>query len=198
MIGLLIAAAAYLWKGIAPGVFCLVAAGCAAVIFWTPVGKRLGWPPRGRKSARPAYVRRTSEPENPFRRKAIEHLEAFEQGRDRQQSATAHAHEASPPNTQDRLVESLKLKLKNGEALAQRLDQVLPDLIVVKLAIGWHDQVYKMLNEGHRAAAERFLDTEAIVEVPTLSLSSVNPAHLIMEEQLECLRETISQLEASR
>ena len=93
----------------------------------------------------------------------------------------------------------LKLMVKRGEALAQRLDHAVPDPMVVKLAADWHDEVYKLLAKERPDLAKLFLDeTEAIVEIPTVSLGTINPACLVMNEQIGCLRVIMEQLEASQ
>ena len=97
------------------------------------------------------------------------------------------------------LVDQLKLKLKRGEMLAQRLDSIVPNLMVLTLARGWHDDIYKTLSVEHPDMAQKFLDeTDGVVEDPTVDLSSINPARQIVEEQVVCLQEIIDELEAGQ
>jgi hypothetical protein len=51
VVALLIAAAAFLVKGVLPGSICAALAIFAALVFWTPLGDRLGWLPGKRESA---------------------------------------------------------------------------------------------------------------------------------------------------
>jgi hypothetical protein len=57
VIALLLAAAAFLFSGVLPGVICLFAAGCAAAVLWTPLRGYLGLSPSKGASVLPLVDR---------------------------------------------------------------------------------------------------------------------------------------------
>lgn len=97
------------------------------------------------------------------------------------------------------LVDRLAVALKQGEAIAARLNDVVPDPMAITAAIEWHDKLYKMLIAERRDLAHKLLDeTDVVIEIPTIDLSSMNPAHQIVERQVVCVKEIIEQLEADQ
>jgi hypothetical protein len=97
------------------------------------------------------------------------------------------------------LVDRLAFALKQGEAIAARLNDVVPDPTAVAAAIEWHDKLYKILTKERPDLARRLLDeTDVVVGIPTIDLSSINPAHYVVADQVVWLKGIIDQLEADQ
>jgi hypothetical protein len=97
------------------------------------------------------------------------------------------------------LADRLKPSLSEGAALVRRLDPATPSFDVLQLARAWQDEVYTMLAGERRDLAERFLDVADLIEErETQALSTVNPARLIVERHMICVKEIIEELEAEK
>jgi hypothetical protein len=95
------------------------------------------------------------------------------------------------------LVNRLKLKLKEGQALMVRLDPAFPDIEVLKVARAWQTEVYRMLVAHRKDLAQKFLEgSDPIEERETQTLATVNPARFLLEEHTACLAEIIEALES--
>lgn len=96
-------------------------------------------------------------------------------------------------------MDRLRPALSEGSALVQQLDPATPSVDVLQRARTWQDAVYAMLDGERRDFAERFLNAaDPIEERETQSLSTVNPARLIMERQTTVLKEITECLEAGQ
>lgn len=92
-------------------------------------------------------------------------------------------------------VDVLRFALKQGEAIAVRLNDVVPDPAAIAAAIEWHDKLYKTLTHERPDLARRLLDeTDVVVAIPTIDLSSINPAHHVVVGQAAWLKGIIEQM----
>jgi len=114
--------------------------------------------------------------------------------------AHTQAQSLSTEDTGLSLVDRLRLALKRGEGFEQEVSRgaVPAPPALLALARDWHDDIYKMLlTDGEREEGKRWLnETAPVPEIQNLTLASVGATGPILKQQVKCLEEVISRLEA--